>query len=66
MPLTVLGEFKYPKLAPSEAMTFSNLTPFLEGEDKRLFIEFASKMLRWLPEERSTAKELYNDPWLNL
>lgn len=65
MPLTIPGEFKYPKLPPSEAITFSNRTPFLQGEDKRLFIEFASKMLRWLPEDRLTAKELYNDPWLN-
>jgi serine/threonine-protein kinase SRPK3 len=65
MPLTIPGEFKYPNLASSEAITFSNLTSFLQGEDKRLFIGFASKMLRWLPEERLTAKELYNDPWLN-
>lgn len=65
MPLTITGEFKCPELIPSPAVTFSNRTPFLGGEDKRLFIEFASKMLRWLPEERPTAKELYNDPWLN-
>lgn len=58
------GEFSYSKLIPSPAIMFSNSTPFLQGEDKRLFIEFASKMLRWLPEERSTAKDLYNDPWL--
>lgn len=65
MPLTITGDFKYPKLAPSAALTLSDLTPFLQGEDKRLFIEFASKMLRWLPEDRLTAKELYSDPWLN-
>ncbi|KAL9591563.1 MAG: hypothetical protein Q9179_007598, partial [Wetmoreana sp. 5 TL-2023] len=65
IPLTSPGEFKYPKLVPSEAITFSNLTTVLQGEDKRLFIEFASKMLRWLPEERLSAKELYTDPWLN-
>lgn len=58
------GEVKYPKLIPSEAFTFSDLTPFLQGEDKRLYTEFASKMLRSLPEERLTAKQLYNDPWL--
>ncbi|KAL2044438.1 hypothetical protein N7G274_003143 [Stereocaulon virgatum] len=62
---TTQGEFKYPRLIPSEDFNFSNLTLFLKGEDKRLFIEFASKMLQWLPEERLTAKELYNDPWLN-
>ena len=59
------GEFKYSKPIPDEAFTFSNLTSFLQGEDKRLFIEFASRMLRWLPEERLTAKQLYNDPWLS-
>ncbi|KAL9103145.1 MAG: hypothetical protein Q9163_001789 [Psora crenata] len=60
------GEFRYSKLIPSPAITFSNRTPFLQGEDKRLFIEFASKMLRWLPEDRLTAIELYDDPWLSL
>jgi serine/threonine protein kinase len=34
------------------------------GEDKKLFIEFVRKMLQWLPENRSTAKELLADPWL--
>lgn len=63
MTLTSSGAFKFPKLLPSEAITFSNRTPFLHGEDKRL-IEIVSKMLRWLPEDRLTAKELYNDPWL--
>ena len=36
----------------------------LEGEDKRLFLDFAKKMLQWLPEDRKTAKELLEDPWL--
>ena len=64
MPLTVPGEFRYSRLVPSEPITFANHTPSLHGEDKRLFIEFASKMLRWVPEERLSAKELYSDPWL--
>ena len=34
------------------------------GEDKKLFIEFVRKMLQWLPENRSPAKELLADPWL--
>jgi hypothetical protein len=37
----------------------------LDGEDKLLFLEFASKMLQWLPEDRKTAKELLQDPWLS-
>lgn len=35
-----------------------------EGEEKVLFLKFLRSMLRWLPEERKTAKELLKDPWL--
>ncbi|GLA91415.1 hypothetical protein AtubIFM61612_006265 [Aspergillus tubingensis] len=58
------GTFKFPELIPSEGFNFSNMTPFLHGEDKRLFIGFVRRMLRWEPECRSSAKELYDDPWL--
>ena len=61
-----LGEFRFPNLVPSEGFNLSNLTPFVHGEDKRLFLGFVGKMLRWEPEDRATAKELYNDPWLNV
>jgi serine/threonine protein kinase len=36
----------------------------MHGEDKRMFIEFVQRMIKWNPEERSTAKELLQDPWL--
>lgn len=29
-----------------------------------MFIEFVRRMIKWHPEERSTAKELLQDPWL--
>ncbi|OJI91261.1 hypothetical protein ASPTUDRAFT_916069 [Aspergillus tubingensis CBS 134.48] len=58
------GSFKFPGLIPSEGFNFSNVTPFLHGEDKHLFIGFVRRMLQWEPESRSSAKELYNDPWL--
>ncbi|PYH35152.1 kinase domain protein [Aspergillus neoniger CBS 115656] len=58
------GAFKFPELVPSEEFNFSSMTPFLCGEDKRLFIEFVRRMLQWEPERRSSAKDLYNDPWL--
>jgi hypothetical protein len=61
----LLGEFRYQHLLPSEEFTFSNLTPFLQGEDKRLFPQFVRKMLQWEPKQRSTEAELYNDPWLD-
>jgi hypothetical protein len=36
----------------------------LTGQEKTLFIQFMRSMLRWLPEERRTAKQLLEDPWL--
>jgi hypothetical protein len=36
----------------------------LSGEDKRLFLQFVGRMLRWLPEDRASAQELLGDPWL--
>ena len=36
----------------------------LQGRNKAMFLEFVRKMLRWVPEERASAKELLEDPWL--
>lgn len=36
----------------------------LSSEDKMLFLEFVTRMLQWLPEDRPTASELLKDPWL--
>ena len=36
----------------------------LESEDKMLFLQFLRKTLRWLPEERPTAEELFSDEWV--
>lgn len=57
------GEFLHKHLIPSD-LTLADSVPSLQGEDKRLFLQFVQKMLRWIPEERMTAKELLNDPWL--
>lgn len=37
---------------------------YLEGENKKMFMQFVRKMLRWDPEERQSAPELLTDPWL--
>jgi len=37
----------------------------LKGKEKALFLQFMRKMLRWVPEERMSAFELLDDPWVN-
>ncbi|KAM3514453.1 hypothetical protein MY11210_001897 [Beauveria gryllotalpidicola] len=36
----------------------------LNGEDKALMIQFVRKILRWLPEDRSSAQDLFEDKFL--
>ncbi|CAI7608261.1 unnamed protein product [Penicillium viridicatum] len=57
------GQFKGTTIAPSN-FNFENSICHIHNEDKRMFIEFVQKMIKWHPEERSTAKELLQDPWL--
>lgn len=54
----------FPHLIPSPEFNFENMTPFILGEETRLFIEVALRMLKWEPNDRATAKELLQDPWL--
>ncbi|OBT68912.1 hypothetical protein VE03_02118 [Pseudogymnoascus sp. 23342-1-I1] len=66
-PVELLGRANkeaYDDLYSEKHFTFESQTPSLQGEDKRLFIQFAQRMLKWRPEERATANELYEDPWL--
>lgn len=37
----------------------------LQGKDKELFLKSMKSMLQWVPENRKTASELLEDPWLN-
>ncbi|GES61291.1 kinase-like protein [Aspergillus terreus] len=57
------GTFKGPSVDPA-IFNFDNVISKIDGEEKRMFIEFVKRMLKWRPEERSTAKELLQDPWL--
>ncbi|TVY15942.1 Serine/threonine-protein kinase SRPK [Lachnellula arida] len=36
----------------------------LEGKNKEMFLELMRGMLQWRPEDRKTAKQLVEDPWL--
>ncbi|KAK3324416.1 kinase-like domain-containing protein [Cercophora scortea] len=48
-----------------EGMSLEASEENLEGENKRMFLNFMRGMLQWRPEDRKTAKELLDDPWLN-
>jgi hypothetical protein len=39
---------------------------YLEGRDKEEFLAFLRLMLQWRPEDRKTAKQLLDDPWLDV
>lgn len=45
-------------------ITLEKLATNVDGEDKQGFLRFIRRILRWLPEERPTAEELFFDPWL--
>ena len=57
------GNFRKPALIPKEH-TFENFVTRMKGEEKELFIDMAKKMICWLPEERWTAKQLLDHPFL--
>jgi len=57
------GKLKGPDLTPQN-FSLENSTSKIDGEDKRMFLKFVSRMLTWQPEDRSTAKDLLSDPWL--
>ena len=56
------GKFMH-ELIPSRCLRdeIPNYTPVDEHDD---FLRFLKRMLAWLPEERATAKQLRDDPWL--
>ncbi|KAJ5100468.1 hypothetical protein N7456_006520 [Penicillium angulare] len=57
-------KFLYHSLIPSRSL--EDTTPFLEENDRDSFLSFVRKMLTWLPEERSSARELMEHPFLKL
>ncbi|EHY60976.1 Serine/threonine-protein kinase SRPK [Exophiala dermatitidis] len=61
----VEGRLHNPDLIPT-SFNFETTISNVSGEEKKMFINFVQKMIRWLPSERSTANELLKDPWLEL
>jgi hypothetical protein len=62
--LLTAGKFLYENIIPHD-LTLQNTVTSLHGEEKRLFLEFAAQMLQWHPDDRKSAKELLEDPWLS-
>ncbi|PYI25564.1 putative serine/threonine-protein kinase [Aspergillus indologenus CBS 114.80] len=58
------GEFQYKDLIPSRNL--EDTAPFLEEQDREAFLSFVRQMLTWNPEERKTARELIDHPFLKL
>ncbi|KAG8408297.1 hypothetical protein J3459_017901 [Metarhizium acridum] len=57
------GSLRHPELVPQD-MKLENAVTRISGREKAKFLEFAKKMIKWNPTERSTAKDLLKDPWL--
>jgi serine/threonine-protein kinase SRPK3 len=57
------GEFRKPEHVMRDLTWECSITR-MRGEEKELFIDFAKKMICWLPEERWTAKQLLEHPFL--
>ncbi|OOF97048.1 hypothetical protein ASPCADRAFT_514091 [Aspergillus carbonarius ITEM 5010] len=57
-------KFQYTEMIPSRRL--HDTMPFLEEKDRETFLSFVRQMLTWLPEERSTARELMDHPFLKL
>ena len=57
------GTLKDPGCTPGD-FTLEQTITCMSGEEKTRFMSFVKRMVKWNPEERSTAKELLDDPWL--
>ncbi|OJD10766.1 CMGC/SRPK protein kinase [Emergomyces pasteurianus Ep9510] len=55
---------KWKNLTPIPDITLESLAVDIQGEDKKGFLSFLRKILRWVPEERPTAGELVYDEWV--
>ncbi|PYH92182.1 kinase-like protein [Aspergillus ellipticus CBS 707.79] len=56
------GQWKSSVEVPHNSLEDSE--EYLEGEDKKMLMQFVRKMLQWDPEKRQSARELLTDPWL--
>ncbi|KAL4884477.1 kinase-like domain-containing protein [Aspergillus karnatakaensis] len=63
---TTGGEWKHKQeVMIPRGVSLETSERFLKGKNKEDFLVFMRKMLQWRPEDRKTARELLDDPWLN-
>ena len=60
-----IGKWKADAKIPQDTSLEKSEERLEEGENKVMFMKFMRSMLQWRPEDRKTAKELFDDPWLN-
>ncbi|KZF23536.1 kinase domain protein [Xylona heveae TC161] len=58
------GQFLYTDLVPARRL--EDTIPSLAEKERVAFLSFISHMLTWLPEDRKTARELMEHPFLSL
>ncbi|EFR00913.1 CMGC protein kinase [Nannizzia gypsea CBS 118893] len=58
------GNFLHEDLIPDRR--FDDTAPSLDSEQREKFLSFVKRMVTWLPEERATARELAEHPFLQL
>lgn len=58
-----IGTFKHEHLIPPPTFTLASHTYKIANEDQEAFLKFAARLLKWMPEDRPTAKELLKDPF---
>ncbi|KAL5339543.1 kinase-like domain-containing protein [Aspergillus crustosus] len=57
------GQFKFPELIRKKGLV--SMAKEIDDDDGMpQFIDFISRMLRWRPEDRTTAQDLLSHPWL--
>ncbi|TKA80845.1 hypothetical protein B0A55_02331 [Friedmanniomyces simplex] len=61
--LTDFDQSVFPELVP-EVCAFETYFTHVKGHDKEEMIVFAKRMLKWMPEERETEREVLDDAWL--
>lgn len=54
-----------PPTARLKHLDFDNSISEITGSEKDMFLRFVKKMVTWDPNDRLSAKELLNDPWLH-